>query len=123
MARLIWTEPALRDLETIAEYIDLDKADAAQRYVQKVFSVVERLSQFPKSGSIPPEISNLPYRQVVVPPCRVFYRCDKDYVFIIFVMRSEQNLREDVLTERDGTRSNHPSNRHRMRGQPRGEER
>jgi len=106
MARLIWTEPALKDLETIAEYIALDKPDAAQKYVQKVFTAVERLSQFPKSGSIPPEISNLPYRQVVVPPCRVFYRCNNDYVFIIFVMRSEQNLRQDVLTERD----DHPSN-------------
>ena len=106
MARLIWTEPALKDLETIAEYIALDKPDAAQRYVQKVFTAVERLSQFPKSGSIPPEISNLPYRQVVVPPCRVFYRCNKDYVFIIFVMRSEQNLRYDVLTERDEAQSN-----------------
>ena len=101
MDRLIWTEPALKDLETIAEYIALDKPSAAQRYVQKVFKAVERLSQFPKSGSIPPEISNLPYRQVVVPPCRIFYRYHKDYVFIIFVMRAEQNLRPDVLTGRD----------------------
>ena len=106
MARLIWTEPALKDLETIAEYIALDKPNAAQRYVQKVFAAVERLAQFPKSGSIPGEISNLPYRQVVVPPCRVFYRSSKDYVFIIFVMRSEQNLRQDILTERDENQSN-----------------
>lgn len=105
MARLIWTEPALKDLETIAEYIALDKPEAAQRYVQKVFAAAERLTQFPKSGSIPREISNLPYRQVVVPPCRILYRSDKDYVFIVFVMRSEQTLRQDVLTERDGKQS------------------
>ena len=37
MARLIWTEPALNDLETIAEYIALDKPDAAKKYVQRVF--------------------------------------------------------------------------------------
>jgi toxin ParE1/3/4 len=106
MARLIWTEPALKDLETIAEYIALDQPDAAQRYIQKVFTAVERLSQFPKSGSIPSEISKLPYRQIVIPPCRVFYRYDKNYVFIIFVMRSEQNLQQDVLTEKDGNKSN-----------------
>lgn len=106
MARLIWTEPALKDLETIAEYIALDKPDAAQRYVKKVFAAVERLSQFPKSGSIPRETSNLPYRQIVIPPCRVFYRYDKNYVFIIFVMRSEQNLQQDILTERDENKSN-----------------
>lgn len=101
MARLIWTEPALRDLETIAEYIALDKPGAARKYVQKVFSAVERLERFPESGSVPREISNLPYRQVVVPPCRIFYRHSKDYVFIIFVMRSEQDLRQDILTSRD----------------------
>ena len=101
MARLIWTETAIKDLETIAEYIALDKMDAAQRYVQKVFSSAERLERFPKSGSIPPEISNLPYRQVVVPPCRVFYRCEKEYVFIIHVMRSEQALNIDTLIEKD----------------------
>jgi len=101
MARLIWTEPALKDLETIAEYIALDKPDAAQKYVQKVFFAVERLARFPQSGSIPQEVSNLPYRQVIIPPCRIFYRHSKDYVFIIFVMRSEQNLRQDILTDRD----------------------
>lgn len=106
MARLIWTEPALRDLETIAEYIALDKPDAAQRYVKRVFAAAERLSQFPKSGSIPREMPNLPYRQIVIPPCRVFYRYDKDYVFIIFVMRSERNLQQDILTERDEKKSN-----------------
>ncbi len=111
MARLIWTEPALKDLETIAEYIALDKPDAAQRYVKRVFASAERLSQFPKSGSIPIEISNLPYRQIIVPPCRIFYRYNKDYVFIIFVMRSEQNFREDTLTERDNNQSNKPLER------------
>jgi toxin ParE1/3/4 len=100
MARLIWTDPALNDLETIAEYIALDKPDAAQRYVQLVFQAVERLAQFPKSGSIPKEIPNLPYRQVVVPPCRIFYRVEKKDVFIVFVMRAEQKFRETDLSAR-----------------------
>ena len=97
MARLIWTEPALNDLEIIAEYIALDKPDAARRYVQKVFDTVERLERFPRSGSIPPEIPHLPYRQIVVPPCRIFYRIQKDHLFIVHVMRSEQLLREEIF--------------------------
>ena len=97
MARLIWTEPALNDLEIIAEYIALDKPDAARRYVQKVFDAVERLERFPRSGSIPPEIPHLPYRQIVVPPCRIFYRIQKDHLFIVHVMRSEQLLREEIF--------------------------
>lgn len=94
MARLIWTEPALNDLEIIAEYIALDKPDAARRYVQKVFDAVERLERFPRSGSVPPEIPHLPYRQIVVPPCIIFYRIQKNHLFIVHVMRSEQLLNE-----------------------------
>ncbi len=101
MDRLIWTEPALNDLEAIAEYIALDKPDAARRYVQRVFEAVERLTRFPKSGSIPPEIPHLPYRQVVVPPCRVFYRTEGQDILIVFVMRSERRFREDDLLERN----------------------
>ncbi len=100
MARLIWTEPALTDLEVIAEYIALDKPDAAKRYVQRVFAAVDRLEQFPNSGSRPPEAPDLPYRQVVVPPCRIFYRTEKEHVFILYVMRSDKLFREEILQER-----------------------
>jgi toxin ParE1/3/4 len=101
MARLIWTEPALNDQDAIADYISLDKPEAAQRYVQRVFHAVERLSQFPQSGSIPPEIPHLPYRQVIVPPCRIFYREDGQDVLIIYVMRGEERFSEIVLTDRE----------------------
>jgi len=54
MARIVWTEPALSDLNDIAEYIALDKVRAAEHLVEKVFSVVERLEQFPASkGTLP----------------------------------------------------------------------
>jgi len=102
MARLIWTEPALNDLEIIAEYIALDNQDAARQYVQKVFNVVKRLEEFPRSGNVPPEISHLSYRQIIVPPCRIFYRIQKKYVFIVYVMRSQQLLQENIFNEREG---------------------
>ena len=101
MARLIWTEPAIADLEAIADYIALDKPDAAARYVHQVFAAVERLMRFPKSGARVPEIPHFPYRQVVVPPCRIFYRLERADILIVFVMRGEQRLREIDLTERD----------------------
>jgi toxin ParE1/3/4 len=105
VARLIWAEPALHDLEAIAEYIALDKPDAARLYVQRVFLEVERLAQFPKSGSVPPEMPHLPYRQVVIPPCRVFYRSEGQDVLIVFVMRSERRLLESDLTDRERGRA------------------
>jgi toxin ParE1/3/4 len=43
VAQIIWTEPALSDLNEIAEYIALDKLNAARRLVKQVFSSVDRL--------------------------------------------------------------------------------
>ncbi len=100
MARVIWAEPALLDLDAIVDYIALDKPDAAQGLVREVFSRVERLSRFPKMGSIPPEIPDLPYRQLHIPPCRVFYRIKRDIVYVVHVMRAEQLVRRDILEER-----------------------
>jgi plasmid stabilization system protein ParE len=37
MARVIWTEPALSDLDGIADYIALEDPAAAKRLVRKVF--------------------------------------------------------------------------------------
>lgn len=101
MAQIIWTEPALSDLNDIAEYIALDNFNAAARLVQDVFSVVERLSSHPKSGRHPPELEKKSvYREVVVGPCRIFYRIENDKVYILYVMRGERELRVFLLQDR-----------------------
>ncbi len=101
MAQVIWTEPALFDLEAIAEYIALDKPRAASTLVKNVFSTVDRLEQFPKSGRKPPELKKSRYREVVVEPCRIFYREDQEIVYILYVMRSERKLRKYLLETRE----------------------
>ncbi|EPW6710669.1 type II toxin-antitoxin system RelE/ParE family toxin [Vibrio parahaemolyticus] len=99
MAEIIWTEPALSDLNDIAEYIALENIVAAKQLVQTIFSKVERLQTFPESGRITPELEHLSYREVVVNPCRVFYKQDGDKVFILFVMRAERDLRKFLLSK------------------------
>jgi len=101
MAQIIWTEPALNDLDEIAEYIALDKPSAAKKLVVKVFTQIERLENLPKSGRKPPELHETRYREVVVPPCRVFYRIEDETVFILYVMRNERKLRKFILEARD----------------------
>lgn len=100
MAQVVWTEPALQDLNEIAEYIALDKVSAANKLVQKVFSSTDRLDQFPKSGRKLPELDNSRYLELVVNPCRIFYRIEKNKVYILYVMRSERKLRNYLLDER-----------------------
>ena len=102
MARIVWADPALDDLEEIAEYIALDDEDAAKRLVRRVFEAVERLRNFPDSGRRPPELGRSRYRELVVGPCRIFYRHDNERVYVLYVMRSERELRNFILSERDG---------------------
>jgi len=98
MAQIIWTEPALDNLNDIVEYIAVSNPYAARQLVESVFSKVQRLEQFPDSGRIPEEISTLNYREVVVNPCRVFYKVDNDSVYILHLLRQERDLRKFLLS-------------------------
>jgi addiction module RelE/StbE family toxin len=101
MAEIVWTEPALSDLDTIADYIALENPEAASELVRRVFEHIEQLEAHPESGSKPPELKRSRYRQIVEPPCRIFYRFDGKTVFVLYVMRSERLLRKGHLTSRE----------------------
>jgi toxin ParE1/3/4 len=97
MAEVIWTSPALDDLNDIAEYIALSHIPVAIKLVKKVFDNISRLENHPESGKIPQELINLNYREVNVNPCRIFYKVDIDKVYIMHVMRQERDLRKFLL--------------------------
>lgn len=101
MARLIWTEPALQDLEQIADYIALDDPLAARRLVRKVFAKAELLQTFPEMCPTPHDLPESRYRHLVVSPLRIFYRVEGDDLFIVYIMRSERLLRTSDLESRD----------------------
>jgi len=100
VAQIIWTEPALSDLNEIAEYIVLDNVIAAQDLVEEIFAKIERLEQFPKPGRVPPELKKSRYREVIVRPCRIIYRINLDKVYRLYVMREERKLRKLLIEER-----------------------
>lgn len=97
MAEIIWTSPALDDLNYVAEYIALSNLIVAKKLVQKVFEKVSRLENHPESSKRPAELNNLNYREVIVNPCRIFYKIENDKVYILHVMRQERDLRRFLL--------------------------
>lgn len=101
MAEIVWTDPALSDLDAIADYIALENPLAARQMVRRIFRHVEQLQVHPRSGSKPPELRGWRYRQIVEPPCRVLYRFDGKRVFIVHVMRGERLLRKSALRSRN----------------------
>lgn len=100
MAKIVWTESAISDVNDIAEYIALDNVSAAKKLVQKIFGRVELLADSPNSGRKPPELGESRYREVIVGPCRIFYRNSNSEVIVLYVMRAERLLKNYVLEER-----------------------
>ncbi len=103
MVQIVWTEPALNDLDAIADSIALDNPGAARLLVRRVFKHVSQLAAHPDSGSKPRELRGWRYRQIIEPPCRIFYWRAGDTVYIPHVMRSERKLRRRRLATRDKT--------------------
>jgi len=99
MARLIWTESALSDLNDIAEYIALENPAAARTLVGRIFAAVDRLAEHPSSGKVPAELKGKRYREVVSGPCRIFYRHTQTDVILLYVMRSERQLRNFLIQD------------------------
>ena len=100
MAEIVWSEPALSDLDAIGDYIALENPAAAAELIQRIFAHVEQLADHPESGSRPQELKRSRYRQIIEPPCRVFYRYDGEKVFVLHVMRAERLLRTGKLSAR-----------------------
>ena len=97
MVRLIWTGAALDGLDEIAEYIAVSNPSAAKKLVQTVFDKVSRLERFPESGRVPAELQAMAYREVIVSPCRIFYKRDGNKVYILYVFREERDLKKFLL--------------------------
>lgn len=100
MAGIVWTEPALSDLDAIADYISLDNPQAARELVRHIFDHVGQLAEHPLSGPKVPELKGWRYRQIVEPPCRVICRRDKGVVHILHVLRGERLLRKKTVRAR-----------------------
>lgn len=101
MARVIWAETALRDLESIAEYIELDDPQAAKRVVRRAFEKTDQLEQFPESGSKPRGLKGTSYRRLVSKPILIYYRIEREVVFIVHVVKEERKFDLSRIVQND----------------------
>ena len=92
MAEIVWTEPAVADLDALADHIAIDNPLAAAALVQRVMQRVAQLADHPESGPVVPELPEGRYRQLVEPPCRILCRHDPaaQAVYLLHVVRTER---------------------------------
>jgi addiction module RelE/StbE family toxin len=92
--KLLWSPQALRDLETIRDYIASDSPRYAALVVERIVVGVERLRNFPESGRLVPERNSREIREVIVRPYRIVYRLRPGVVEIATVFRASRILPE-----------------------------
>ena len=75
---------------TALAHIQRDNPEAARRLRLRAERVLRRLGRYPASGRLIPEFPDLPYREVVVPPYRFFYRAAAKVVWIVALWHGAQ---------------------------------
>lgn len=95
--RVVWSEPALDELDEIAAYIAQDNPAVAARLIETCLAKVERLVTYPSSGRAVPELRGGRYRELIEGPCRLIYRVEGRTVLIVQAMRGERRLRRKNL--------------------------
>ncbi len=63
--RIVWSPLAIDSASEIAEYIAIDKPLAAKRWIEEIFSKIDRLKSSPKIGRIVPEIGDNRFRELI----------------------------------------------------------
>jgi toxin ParE1/3/4 len=99
MVKVIWTKTALNNLDDIGDYIALDKPTAAYKLIDKITTKVDSLEEHPEMGRKPPEFKTTKFKELLIPPCRVFYYFEDNNIYVVHIMRSEQQLRRYMLED------------------------
>ncbi|MEK7274588.1 MAG: type II toxin-antitoxin system RelE/ParE family toxin [Candidatus Desantisbacteria bacterium] len=91
MGKVIWSPSALRDVDSIAEFIARDSVDRSALFITRLFEATDRLQRFPLSGRVIPEINNQACREIIYGAYRVMYRLEEGDVWITGVMHGARN--------------------------------
>ena len=92
--RIRFTPTARLQFFEARAYIRRDKPSAAQRFRKRSEQVLRRLENYPASGRVIPEFPELSHREVLVSPCRFFYRVEKKTIWIVAVWHGAQEVND-----------------------------
>lgn len=91
--KVVWTAPALRELEAIGDYIARENPRASARIVTRIFDRVDMLADHPESGR-PGRIANTRELVVTDTPFIVPYRVRGDRIEVLSVFHGARRWPE-----------------------------
>jgi toxin ParE1/3/4 len=92
VARLVWTAEAVADLELIRDFIARTSPHYGNVVAARLVESMDRVSDFPKSGRIVPELQREDIREVIHGLYRLVYRIrdEGNVVEVITVFRASR---------------------------------
>ena len=92
MGRVIWTEPALADVQEIVRFISKDSPRYAEKLANRIAEAPRGLGSHPQSGGRVPEFDRDDIREILVNPYRILY-CIKDSdCYVVAVIHGARDL-------------------------------
>lgn len=93
MAEVKWTRRAIRDLQSIYEYVSIDSAFYAERLADKISSRVDQLIAHPLSGRVLPEKEDATLRELIEGNYRIFYKVLKSKVYGLRIHHAARQIK------------------------------
>lgn len=90
--RIEWTENAVKDLESIYNYIASDSEIYASGFVDKIIDSAERLKNMPEIGRVVYEADDTNVREIIFQNFRIIYKIKPQVVQIIAIIRGSRDL-------------------------------
>jgi addiction module RelE/StbE family toxin len=99
MKKIIWTDPAIEDLQAIFDFISNDSEYYAKIFVNKILDAVEKLTDLPEIGRIVPEYNRKEIREIIFQSYRIIYKIGYDQILILTVIHGRRDftkIQEDI---------------------------
>ncbi len=100
--KITWSPLSIEQVTELAQYIARDKPGAADKWVISIFDAVAKLSPFPESGRIVPEINKNEIREILFGNYRIIYQVSQSGIDILTVRHGKQILPRDEIFRAQG---------------------
>lgn len=88
--KVLFTPSGRKQFLAAIAYIHHENPPAAVAFRRKAEKVLSKLRKFPESGRALPEFPDLPFREIIVSPYRLFYRVKGKTVWIVALWHGAQ---------------------------------
>ena len=91
--RVVWTETAWIDLESVADYIARDSPYYAASLVRQVRNHARSLSRIAMRGHVVPEIGDKQIRELIIQNYRLIYSVQRSRIAVLAIVHSARDLK------------------------------